>query len=338
MASSTWEAWVTRLKVSWMGIKAQRIFGAYGYVLGDMTEQWCMQGTLEHLPQYASDPVSIALHADDRQLDTYPGEPSAQLQAREPYWLVINKFRGRGLGLLLGLHFAGFDGAIIVQQNGIALSLTLPLPPFTGNWDPTPNLVITQCSQLATALTSNVTPPTWKTPGRSIPSATKWFFFDNNTDFCSRFAVLFPGPLPSYFIFGDTGRATFTASDSASLTWSNPLSVANYPIAVGPAVVTDGGGPVSVYADGSTETTTGVTIRASAPFTGYVDCAAVGGLNMADLQRLQGTIFKWRPAKATCTGVYALAQGQYWDWTPTRTWDGVGGTWDPSVVVSFQGA
>jgi hypothetical protein len=83
-----------------MGRKAQRIFGAFAAAVYDKTVDWAEQGVIEHLPQYASDPKSIALIADERQLDTYPGESTAAIAARAPYWLEINKFRGRGIGIL----------------------------------------------------------------------------------------------------------------------------------------------------------------------------------------------------------------------------------------------
>jgi hypothetical protein len=59
----------------------------------------------------------------------------------------LSKFYGRPLGILLGLHYAGFDNAVLVQQNGRAYQLTLPLPTLIVGqpWDPTPNLVITAC-------------------------------------------------------------------------------------------------------------------------------------------------------------------------------------------------
>jgi hypothetical protein len=323
-----------------MGANAQRIFGGFAAALGDKTVDWCQQAVLEHLPQYASDPQSIALEADDRQLDTYPGEPTANIAARAPYWLEIHKFRGRGLGLLLGLHFAGFDGAVIVQQNGRALQLTLPLPTFSGNWDPTPNLVVTACSQLGVGLTSSVKPPTVSSPGRSIPAGTPWWEFDSNTDFCSRFAILFPGTLPSYFL--TTGRATFTGASSAALTWNNAFPSSSYCIGIGPAVITDGGGGVTINADGTTQTASGITLNASAAFTGYVDCMAwqVGSnpfadLHPADLQRLQNVIAKWRPAKATCVGVYALVAGKFMAW-PVQNQGA--NTMGPYSIATFQGA
>lgn len=208
MGSTLYESWITRLRISWMGVKARQIFGGFAAALGDKSVDWARQGLLEHMPGYAKDPASIALIANERQLDTYPGEPSADIAARAPYWLEINKFRGRGLGILLGLHFAGFDDAVVVQQNGRALQLTLPLPPFTGNWDPTPNRVVTACSQLATSLTSSVHPPTTSSAGKTAPAGHAWWLIDDDTEYCSRFVVLFPTPPASY---------PFSAADLARL-------------------------------------------------------------------------------------------------------------------------
>ena len=84
--------------------------------------------------------------------------------AARSYAVQIAKFDGSPLGVLLGLHFSGFDNAVLVQQNGRAYQLTLPLPAFTSTWDPTPNLVVTNLDVLVAPLTSSVTPPTTRVP------------------------------------------------------------------------------------------------------------------------------------------------------------------------------
>lgn len=291
-----------------MGANAQRIFGGFAAALGDKTIDWAEQGVIEHYPQYASDPKSIALIADERQLDTYPGEPSSSLAARSPYWLEINKFRGRGIGILLGLHFSGFDGAVLLQQNGRALSLSLPLPDFTGNWDPTPNLVVQQTSTVGVPLTSSIKPPTVSSAGRSIPVGTKWVGFDSNTDFSSRFVVVFPSAVQRITTYS---TATFTGTEDGSAahpwptaTWSVPFLSAftGYDVIVGPPKVTGSTPPmVVVSADSTGKTGTGVRIISTASFTGSVDVKAVLPVNAS---LLKATIQKWKPAKATCLGVY----------------------------------
>jgi hypothetical protein len=333
MGSSLYEAWVTRMRVSWMGQKAQQIFGGFAAVLGDMSVDWALQGVLEHLPGYASDPTSIALTANERQLDTYPGEPTAAIAARAPYWLQINKFRGRGLGLLLGLHFAGFDGAILVQQNGRALQLSLPLPAFSGNWDPTPNLVVTNLG----------TNPELVGAAANHP----WWTFDLNDTFCSRFAVLFVGSPPKWFM--THARATFTGAENGgstpwpTLTWNNAFPDTSYLIRPGGVVVTDGSAaiPPLVGFDPATKTITGVQTTASAPFVGYVDYIAFqsganpyADLHPSDLQRLRNVIAKWRPAKATCTGIFVCTKGQFSGWPPGN-WSSPPASGVASEVVTF---
>lgn len=329
ITSTRYESWVTNLKAV-QGLVRRRIFGAFASVLGDKSVEWMTQANLEHLPSFASD-QGVALIASERQMDTATGETVRSIAARAPYWLQLARFSGSGLGVLLGLHFSGFDGAVLVQQNGIALSLTLPLPPFVLGqaWDPTPNLVTTACSPLATALTSSVTPT------RSIPAGTPWFFFDSNTDFCSRFAVIFPSPLSSAFT-RVTGRATFNASASASMAWSATLSSNSYYPMIGMPVVTDGGASVVVAADSTSQTTTAITVNADAAFSGYVDGVAVGALSTSDLQRMQSTLIRWKPAKATCVGVYAVASGQMVGY-PVRL-IGSGGTVGPSSVQTVLGS
>lgn len=338
MGSSLYESWVTQLRLSWMGTAAQRIFGGFAAVLGDFSIDWSQAAIAEQNPITAS-PKPIALMASSRQLDTAPGEDSADIAAREPYWLLINRFRGRPLGLLLGLHFAGFDGGVIITQNGMAFSLSLPLPAFGENWDPTPNLVRTALATLAVPMHSD------RTLSRSIPAGNSWWTFDSNTDLCSRFGILFPGVLPSVFL--TWGRAVFTGVENGTtipwptVTWNNVFDDTSYDILPGWPTVTDGGGGVSVQFDPSTKTQQGVQVAASAPFKGSVDFIAwrdaqnpFADLHPADLARLQALVQKWRPARAICTGVYARVQGNYVGW-PVRT----AGTAPPGAVsiVAYPG-
>jgi len=348
--STRYQQWITKLRVSWMGIKAQAIMGAFAKVAGDLTYDWALRAQLEHLPEYAS-PTGVAYVASERQLDTNPAiESTAALATRTTQAAILWKYAGTPLGMLLALHYIGFDNAVIVTQNGLAYQLQLPLPPIpviSGQaWQPQTSLVVTQCSQLAVALTSNVTPPTSSTLGRSIPAGNAWWDFDSNTDLCSRFAILFPGPLNVPFLFSVNGRATFVSSDSAALSWNSPLAApastsssggapsSSYFVVVGPPVVTDGSGPVNVTADQTTQTLTGVTLRASAPFIGYVDCTVIG-LAATDAQRLQSVIGKWRPKKATCVGVYVCLQGKFFGWPVQQE---AANTVGPFSIAMYAGA
>lgn len=368
IVSTVYESWVTNLKAV-QGLVRKRIFGAFASVLGDKTIAWMTQANLEHLPAFASD-QGVALIASERQLDTAAAEAVSDIAARAPYWLQLARFSGSQLGILLGLHFAGFNRsgapAIIVQQNGWAYQLTFPLPPFVLGqaWDPTPNLVKTACSTLSVPLTSNVTPPTTTQVGRSIPTGTNWWGFAesrsvntnvSDTDMCSRFAVLFPGAtsfntddsLPTAFV--TTGVATFTGLEDGSpakpwptATWNNPFVDTTYKIQTDGVTVTDGGGPVAAVADLRTKSPTGVQVMPSAPFVGHVDVLAwqaganpYADLHPADLARLQGVIAKWRASKASCVGVYAVAQGQMFAWPiQIQGANSVG----PASIVRFEGA
>src|SRR6185369_6384341 len=101
------------------------------------------------------------------------------------------------------------------------------------------------CSSLSVALTSSVTPPTTTSAGRAIPAGNAWWQFAesrsanprvSDTDYCNRFAVLFPGPLPSQFM--TVGTATFTASDTATVAWNNAFPTTSYHLQVSAVTIT----------------------------------------------------------------------------------------------------
>lgn len=321
MSTTLYEAWITRLKVSWMGLNARRIFGGFANVLGDKSYDWALQGTLEHLPVAASAP-SLSLIASERQMEVALNEPSATLSAREPYASFLHDFDGSPLRLLLGLHFAGFDGATVIQQNGRSFSLTLPLPAFGGStWDPKPNLVVANGPALASQLSS----PTHGHP--AIPAGTPWFQLDANPDLANRFKIIFP-----IWPFAALAQASFSNSDSATVTW--PFAFASSSYSVLPGMPTD---EVIIENDGTAQTTTGTVIRASGQWTGSVWVIAyadgVSPLNTFSVESaslLKQAIELCRPRKAYCTGVFATQSGRQWGWPTTVKW-GDGGTWGGSV-------
>jgi hypothetical protein len=315
---------------------------AEGRALGqfaDAQRLYLKQGIQQRFPDYASTDALPYL-GGDRKLIQGPSESNANFQIRlktawgnspitvsapglpaaQPGGVVEGwALAGTWLELLVQLYWAGFSGAVIVQQNGLAYNLS-GAP--TAGADPTGLLVKTDCATLACAITSSVT------TSRVIPQGSPWWYFAEDrsvnarpadTDMCSRFAVLFPGPsLPS--AFRTIATATFTATDNATVTWPNSFVDTTYLIDVGPPTITDGGGPVFLTADTTTKTTTGVTIRASAPFTGTATVLAwqvganpLADLHPADLARLQQIIKTWR-SNALCVGVYAVAQGKFMGW------------------------
>jgi hypothetical protein len=257
-----------------------------------------------------------------------PGLPAAQSGGALSGWALA----GTWLQLLEELYWGGFDGGVIVQQNGLAYNLSGALVAGADNHS---LLVITPCSQLSVAMTSNVRPPTTATQGRSIPASNSWWQFAesksananvSDTDLCNRFAILFPSTsLPS--VFYTTGRATFTASSAAVATWSHSFVDTSYLMVPSRPVITDGGPSVSIDVDGTaaSKTMTGVTVNASDAFTGWVDVLAfqasatnpLADLHPADLARLQSLIRTWRP-NALCTGVYVCTAGKFMGW-PVQT-------------------
>lgn len=338
-SSTAYQAWVQRLRLPWLGLKGRAIMGGLATVLGDKTIDWGTQANLEHLPEYAS-PLSVPLIASERQIDAGPLESSAALATRLTGAVQAWQRASTPLGMLLALYWAGFPGAVIVQQNGQAYTLQLPLLVDTSRADwpltvnPVTSLVTTTLGVPGTTLQP------FGGGTKPLPATQPWWTFDGNYDFTSRFAVLFPGPLPSAAITWAT--ATFDGTqDTVAVVWNNAFADTTYKIQVGPATITDGSGPVVADVDSTTKTISGITVRASARFTGTVDLLAYqAGANPfadfhpGDLSRLRTIIRRWQPGRATCVGIYVAAQGKFWGW-PVRTW-GSGGTWGAGTVVTYS--
>lgn len=295
--SSKYETWAKALRVSWMGVKAQQIVGGLAAVLGDWTLDWANQANLEHLPEYATAP-SVSLIASERQIDAGPSETTSALATRLTYATTQWKLAGTPLGLLLALYYAGFPGAVVVQQNGLGFSL-----------NGTPDLSNPTACLTVTTLGANPT----------ITGSPPWWTIDQNNAFCSRFSVLFPGPLPSLFV--TWARATFTgAEDSVVITWNNPWPDTNYKTLVGTPNITDSNGPVSLWALGGSPAI--ALVDTSARFSGdavvlsyLAGTNPFGAIRPTDLARMQRVIAKWKPAKATCTGIYVVTQGEAIGWS-----------------------
>lgn len=331
--STKFENWITSLRLAWMGIVGKRIFGAFSQIVGDRTVDWANQANAEHLPLYAS-AQAVALIASERQIDAGPSESVSDLATRLTQAVAQWQRAGTPLGMLLALHYAEFDYATIVTQNGLYFQLTLPL-----NEDPTTNLVVGDLSNTIAAIEHQ--------PGgvTDVPAGTPWWSFDLDTDWCSRFAIIFGGDLPLPGPFINAARATFDGTEDGSddhpwpaAVWPRPLDDNEYTVVLGPPV---GGAGVAVVGDGSNKTQRQIPIIASGPFVGYVDCLAcpVGtnpfaNLMAADLARVRSVIGKWKPAKAKCEGVYAIVAGRMQGW-PKRTF-GDGRKFMAGTIVSYS--
>jgi hypothetical protein len=343
MARTNFVSWYRSLPVPWLvsGVNGQAEGGTWPAAVDTQTVL-LDAARKQAYPDYAASDALSHL-GGDRKLVQGPGESDANFRIRlKGVWDDWAR-AGTWLELLVQMWWGGFQNAVIVQQNGLASTL-IGAP--TAGVDPTPLYVETTCSALSVALTSNVNPPTATVTGRAIPSGNAWWQFADtrsanpnvsDTDYCNRFAILFPGPLPSQFM--TVGTATFVASDTATVTWNNAFPTTSYHVQPGAVTVTDGGGAPIVTASGLT--LTGCTASSSGAFTGTCTFLAwqdganpYADLHPLDLSKLQFTIATWRP-NALCVGVYAVAQGSMYGWTPAtfsgRTAMG------PSSIARFEG-
>jgi hypothetical protein len=344
MARTTFVDWYKTAPVPWLvsGPNGQREANTWPAVLDQLSVLLDTARKVAY-PDYA--PSDALPHlGGDRKLVQGPTESDANFRIRlKGVWDDWAR-AGTWLELLVQLYWGGWTDIVIVQQNGLASYLT-GAP--TAGVDPTSLYTEVQTTTLSGLLTSNVSPPTTMTAGRTIPSGTNWWQFAesrsgnpnaSDTDYCNRFALLFPGTLPSQFM--TVGTATFTASDTATVVWNNAFTNTGYHVQVGIPTI-DSGGPVSVVADLTSLTLTGCTLLASGAFTGSVSVLAwqdganpYADLHPQDLSRLQFTIATWRP-NALCVGVYVLAQGNYFGW-PVATFSGRSAM-GPSSIVRFEG-
>jgi hypothetical protein len=166
-----------------MGAAGRATWGAFATVLGDESVISANQANYEHLPQYANDPTSVGLTANERQVDQGPSETTASLANRAVGAVDAAKLFGTPLGVLTALYWAGFSGAQLVQQNGNRYQIAVTV---AGG--------ITTISLVVSDLGPN--PPI----GGIRPLAAgihPWWTFDasgldaNSDQYNSRFAVLF---------------------------------------------------------------------------------------------------------------------------------------------------
>lgn len=320
--------WLTGLPIPWLtATNGANDLRSYGSVLDGLASQ-ARDAVKARLPDYAA-ADSLASIGSDRGLVRGPAETDAnyaiRLKTAWDDWARAGTF----LELLVQLHWAGFENAVIAQQNGLVFSLSASP---TAGVDPTSLLTVSQPTTLNSldSETSSTQP--------TVPAGSTWWTIDQSTEFGSRFVVLFKGAATWLQTFG---VATFSSASSASLTWNKPLEAGvTYSYLVGAPVITDGSGGVAVWL--SATSTTGATVSASDSVTGSVSVIAYpsGGnpyvnLSGTGLGVLQSVIRRWRPARATCAGVYALQQGKYFGW-PVRTF-GSGETFAGSAVVTISG-
>jgi hypothetical protein len=317
VAAGPFEAWVRGLRISWLkGAKGQAIAGAFARVMGDLSVAWADRAQLQHFPADC-EAEALPLLGSERGLPQGPTETDADYRIRLTQAIPLWRRAGSPLGLLLALHYEGFSGAVIVQQNGCYFELT----------DPDPISPVQTKGDL----------------GERPVDGHPWWTFDNDDAWCSRFAILFPAGVG---IFTRVGWAVFDGTEDGAtvpwptVTWSTTFDDATYLTLCGAPVTADG--PVSVAVDASSKTAASVQVAASGSFVGTVPVIAwpagenpFAWASSADLAKLARIVKAWKPAKAKCMGAFVLVAGEMWDW-PVGTWDEPGGIWGPpGEVVIF---
>jgi len=173
MANGPFEKWIQQLRLPWLGTNGLRIMGGFATVLGDKSVEWAERGNKEHLPEYAS-ADALPLIGSGRRLKQGPTESDADYATRLTKAHDLWAMAGSHIGLLYAMHVDGFDGAVIVQQNGRACTLDTPIAD-----DPRDSLLVSELGE------------------NPNMDDHPWWKFDEDTEFCSRFAVLFPDGQPS---------------------------------------------------------------------------------------------------------------------------------------------
>jgi len=197
------EEWISGWRLGINGPNFRALMGGFAAVLGDRMEELARQAVRESLPSLAADDASLGLIGNDLGLPRAPSMSTEDYRAFLQHGISLNRMRVTGLGMCVGLYYADFPGAVVIQQNGLAYQIT-----------GTPNLDdVDLMADPATTLESRVL-PAWitrtylansnkylpaSTDGRpAVPALTiPWLNIDTDMDaegnqYNSRFAVLFP--------------------------------------------------------------------------------------------------------------------------------------------------
>lgn len=165
--------WLQQLPIPWLASNpvGRADVTSYGTVLDGQVDL-LRQAVKARMPLIA--PADALPHiGGDRALIQGPSESNTNFAIRvQDAWGAWSR-AGQPAELLEQLYWDGFPGAMLVQQNGLAYSLS---GSPTAGVDPTTLLV-------TTTLSANPT----------ISGAPPWWMFDTSDSFCSRFAVVFPG-------------------------------------------------------------------------------------------------------------------------------------------------
>ncbi len=210
-APTTITEWLRSLKIPWLvgGENGSADVGAYGGVL-DAQVALIKEAVKARMPTEA--PSDALQHiGNDRGLiqgGQYSGYPESDEDFAERLRLAWDNswpYAGTPLGIFKQLwDTLQYDYPIIIQQNGLIYT-----------WDTTTVTVDTAAELIADA-TPYPTPLYTKT----IPAGEPWWRFDDKTDFCSRFMVLFWNGGPGWWT---DVQETLTESTAPSLNEVNTM-------------------------------------------------------------------------------------------------------------------
>lgn len=184
MPIGRFERWVRGFRLAFNGPNFRAFAGAIAAAVGDRGLAELRQAVRESYPSLANSERSLGLFGSFHGIDRGPAESVASYRERLANYVAQKKLQGKPLGLLVQLHYLGFPGAMIVQQNGLAHQLV------TADVN-TPDL---------TEAIATKTPPSWYVittlAGAKEVGDHPWWFFDADTDLCHRFGILFPSGTP----------------------------------------------------------------------------------------------------------------------------------------------
>lgn len=190
--------WLQGLPIPWLvgGPNGHADVGSYGTVLDSkvaLTKLAFKAGMPEKTPADGLDNIGHDRGLIQGGSIAGPAESNTAFGTRLRGAWDVRPYDGAPLAILLQLYYTlGYTSVAYAQQNGVVYTLTTPPtdPPLTDY------LVATD----AGALTSPAAPSADRPEQKIIPTGTPWWRFDDKTDFCSRFAIIFGTPLPASWV------------------------------------------------------------------------------------------------------------------------------------------
>lgn len=336
---------VTRLKTAWddwaragtaLELLVQLYWGGFGGAV--IAQQNGLLYSLSAAPTAGADPTSL--------LQINLGLPNLGIAQIPRQTIEVYCFSGGALGT------AQFDTFV----NGYSAATVTPPASSSGTWVAVKGSftwVHFPSVTYSSGDTLTINPDgTTTLVGSSFSTATynsaPWWSVDADQSHTNRFVILFPGSsLGGGSGFVTSATATFTGAEDGvtvpwpTATWNNAFADTTYKTQRG-AIYSSS--MVEAVIDGTTKTKTGVQVKASAPFVGTVDVLAweaganpFADIHAADLARLRRLIYRWKPQKSICAGVYQIVKLPVWGYpTSGYYFGGTNWTWSAGNSVFVE--